>query len=157
MNTDEILKSLAALQKSLEEIESAKQQVLKVIDSTAEFADAASSCKSTFEGLTSSVAQLISQIKEFNVNTLSDLENYTENLKNELLKLNKYNQKLTALSKNVEINQSKAEKHYNDLTERLSKIDDRIEQLAMQMSDLHQILTEPGIWGRIRELLPKSK
>jgi len=133
MNTNEILKSLAELQKSLAEIESAKQQVLLVLDSTSSFANAASACQTTFQGLAANVTQMVDKINELSLGTLTDLEKQIKSLKEESLKINELNQNFNALSKNLEMMQAKADERHKEITERFIKLEDEFQQLSHKL------------------------
>ena len=92
MNTnDNILASLAALERNLEGIVSAKQQVSEVVQSSKDLADIIDSYKSSFEGLSSTVAQILDKSKDLNLNVLSELSKLTGNLKDEITKLSEFN------------------------------------------------------------------
>jgi uncharacterized phage infection (PIP) family protein YhgE len=157
MNINEILQSLAELQNSLSEIDSAKQQVFKIIDSSTEFSNAAASCKVAFDGLSSGVAQMIERINELNLNMISDLTSQTESLRDELSKLNEFNQKLTSISQSIEKLQANAKKRDSEITVRFESLDAKLEQITQQMGEVHSRITDPSLFEHIKKWLPKRK
>ena len=124
-NTNDILTSLANLEQSLKDINSAKQQVAKVIGSSAELAGIIAQYKSSFEGISSNVKQILDKSKDLSLNILSDLSKHTVNLSNEIDKLSKID----------------LEKHFEKHQETLSKIFGAISSINLTLSGVTQHLT----------------
>lgn len=130
MNTNEILKSLAELQKSLDQIDSAKQQVFKVIDSSTELTNAVASYKSTFEELTSSTNSMVDKIKELNLNVLSELKTHTDSFRVEVSKLTEFIQSLSEIRQALDNIQNSAETNKNELLTNLNQIENNLQRSA---------------------------
>jgi len=134
MNTDEILKSLANLQKSLEEIDSARQQVINVVNSSSELAKVVASYKSSFEGLSINISQVLDKSKEFNLDILSELSKQTGNFSDEVSKLTEFdfNAKFQTLQQEV------IKQFENDLANQLSIIDKKAEIIQEKSDELQK-------------------
>jgi len=122
MKTNEILKSLADLQSNLNQIDSAKQQVLKILNSSAELAEVVSSYQSSFQALTTNIQQMVDKIKELNVNILSDLQKHTDNFRVEVSKLNEFTQSLAAIHQSLEAAQNQADANKHIIVSQLDQI-----------------------------------
>ena len=134
MNTDEILKSLANLQKSLEEIDSARQQVINVVNSSSELAKVVASYKSSFEGLSINISQVLDKSKEFNLDILSELSKQTGNFSDEVSKLTEFdfNAKFQTLQQEV------VSQFERDLSNKLTVIDTKAEIIQEKTDGLNQ-------------------
>ena len=87
---DNILASLAELEQNLKDIDSARQQVAEVVQSSKSLADIIASYKSSFEELAHNVNQALDKNKDLSLNMLSELSNITILLKDELSKLSAF-------------------------------------------------------------------
>lgn len=132
MTANDILKSLTEIQNSLEEIDSAKQQVKKIIESSAEFAETASTCNSTFEKLGSNISIMIEKINGLSLKTLADMEKQTQTLKGQLAYLNDFNKHFTIISRHLEIIQKAADERYEEIASRLEKLDHDFQQFSQR-------------------------
>jgi len=87
-NTNEnILKSLAVLEQNLKDIHSAKEQVVKVVESSADLAQVIESYKSSFEGLSANVKDVLEESRNFNLDTIAKLSEQTDNFNKEVKRL----------------------------------------------------------------------
>lgn len=127
MNTNEILKTLTELQKSLNEIDSAKQQVLNVVSSSAELANVIASYKTSFEGLSSSMRKVFEESNVYNLKTTTKLSEQIDVFKNEISKLMNYDFTKSSLSIEKEIIKT----FEKDLLARLVILDKKINDLQV--------------------------
>jgi len=134
MNADKILKSLAELQQNLQDIESAKQQVLNVVNSSAEFSSSASACKIAFEGIASSSREIVENFNSLSVNLLSQLSNNIVLLQNEILRLNEFKQNFVSISNNLDNLLNKVDTQYSDISNRLNLLDSNLQLIKEDVS-----------------------
>jgi len=127
MNPNEILKSIADLEKNLNEIDSAKKQVLKILESSSQLADVVSSYQTTFQGLTENIQQMIDKIKGLNLNILSDLQKHTDNFRLEVSKLNEFTQSIASIRQGLDAIQSSSDAYRSEFTQYLSSIRENLE------------------------------
>lgn len=139
MNTNEIVKSLAELQKNLENIESAKQQVLKVVDSSAELAQVIAAYKSNFEGLTSNIRKMLDEVKELNLNTVSDLAKQIDIFSNEAGKLEKASGNLATVIQNLGSLKDATEANQKEIIIQLNRFQNDNQKFIM---DIQAVLTQ---------------
>ena len=84
---ENILKSLAALEQDLKEINSAKDQVNSVVNSSDNLASAIKSYQKSFESLSTNINAVIEASRKLNNNTSSKLTVQLNKLSNEISKL----------------------------------------------------------------------
>ena len=125
-NTSEILKSLAVLEQNLNDINSAKQQVIEVVDSSKALAQVIESYKASFEGLSSSVQNVFRESKNLNLEAVTSLQVKIDDLKMLITRL-----------ETIDL-----EKHFDRHQEMLSKVFGTINSLNLTFSGLAQILIE---------------
>jgi len=133
MNADSILKSLAELQQNLQDIESAKQQVLNVVSSSEKFSSAASTCEIAFEGLSSTMHKMVANINEMNLNLLSDLTTNIELFKDEVQKLNDVNKQFSAICDDVQNLQILTKSQHSEISQRLDLLDNNIQLITTEI------------------------
>jgi hypothetical protein len=130
---ENILKSLAVLEQNLKDIDAAKTQVSKVINSSADLALVIDSYKSSFTDISKNLKSVISEIKGINVDTLSTLSKQTELLNNEVVKLSNldFAKSFTAV-KNETVKQFEKdlEKRLVILEDKTSKFDNQVIRLT---------------------------
>jgi len=133
-NTNDILKSLIELQKSLEEIDSAKQQVLKVVDSSEALAQVIESYKSSFEGLSANVQTVFDESRNFNLDTITRLSEQTDNFNKEVTRLIEFD--FTKSFQSIE--QEVVKTFEKDLSEKLAVIDSKSQNLQEKVEDMQK-------------------
>jgi hypothetical protein len=130
---ENILKSLAVLEQNLKDIDTAKNQVSKVINSSADLAFVLDSYKSSFTDISKNLKLVISEIKSINIDTLSTLSKQTELLNNEVVKLSNldFAKSFTAV-KNETVKQFEKdlEKRLVILEDKTSKFDNQVIRLT---------------------------
>lgn len=87
--SENILKSLALLEQNLKDIDSAKLQVSKVVKSSDDLAKVIETYKSSFDGISKNLKTALSEIKNVNIDTISNLSKQTELFNKEVDKLSK--------------------------------------------------------------------
>jgi len=133
-NTYDILKSLAELQKSLEEINSAKEQVIKVVDSSEALAKAIESYKSSFEGLSANVQTILEESKSFSIETITKLSEQTDNFNKEVTRLIEFD----FIKSFQSIEQEVVKTFEKDLSEKLAVIDSKSQNLQEKVDDMQK-------------------
>ena len=133
-NTNDILKSLAELQKSLEEINSAKEQVIKVVDSSEALAKAIESYKSSFEGLSANVQTILEESKSFSIETITKLSEQTDNFNKEVTRLIEFD----FIKSFQSIEQEVVKTFEKDLSEKLAVIDSKSQNLQEKVDDMQK-------------------
>ena len=134
MNADDnILAALAALQQNLKDIDSAKQQVTEVVQSSKDLANVIVSYKSSFEGLSSHIKQILDASKDLNLNVLSELSNLTLSLKDELSRLSEFDFD----TKFQKLQQEALKQIEKDLVDRFAIIDTKA-RVLQEKADLLQ-------------------
>ncbi len=85
--SENILKSLAVLEHNLNDIDSAKLQVSKVVKSSNDLAKVIETYQSSFDGVSKNLKTVLSEIKSVNLDTISNLSKQTELFNKEVDKL----------------------------------------------------------------------
>ena len=130
---DNILNSLAALERNLEGIVSAKKQVSEVVQSSKDLADVIASYESSFEGLSSTIAQILDKSKDLNLNVLAELSKLTVNLKDEISRLSEFNFD----AKFQTLQQEAIKQIEKNLSDRLAIIDTKAQVLQEKSDQIH--------------------
>ena len=131
-NTNEILKSLAVLEHNLENIQSAKEQVAKVVESSGKLAQVIESYKSSFEGLASSVQTVLKESKSFSIETITKLSEETNSFRAEVKKLIEFN--FIGSFKSIE--QEVVKVFEQDLLTRLVVFDNKVKDFQSKINEL---------------------
>jgi len=133
-NTNDILKSLATLEQNLKDINSAKEQVAKVAESSANLANVIKTYETSFEGLSKNVLTVLDDSKSFNLDTITKLSEQTDNFRNEVSKLIEFD-----FENEFQILQNRVvEQFEKDLSEKLEVIDSKNLTLQEKIDDMQK-------------------
>jgi len=123
---------LAALEQHLKEIDSAKIQVTKVVNSSQDLGLVIDKYKSNFEGIAIILKTVISEIKSVNLETISSLSKQTELFNNEVIKLSNIDFENSFISAKKEF----LKQFEKDLQERLFVLDEKTINFGQQVQKL---------------------
>lgn len=87
---ENILKSLAVLEQNLKDINSAKEQVNKVVKTSGNLANAIESYQSSFERLSINVKTVLEDSRKFNLDSITKLSEQTKNFSREIAKFREF-------------------------------------------------------------------
>ena len=131
-NTNEnILKSLAVLEQNLKDIHSAKEQVIQVVKSSEDLAKIIDSCKSSFEGLSVNVQNVLKESRDFNLDTITKLSEQTESFKKEVTRLVEFDFMKSFQSMETEV----IKQFEKDLLARLVALDKKEQDLQVKIDE----------------------
>ena len=112
-------------------IESSQNQVTEVVQSSGKLADVIASYKSSFEGISSNIEQVLDKSKDLTLNVLSELSKQTGNLRDEIVKFSEidFDAKFQTLQKEV------VKQFEKDLLTRLIVIDKKAQDLQVKIGE----------------------
>jgi len=132
ITNDNILKSLAVLEQNLNDINSAKEQVNKVVKSSSDIAKVIESYQSSFEGLSKNVKAVLEDSRKFNLDSISKLTEQTSNFSKEITKMTEFD-----VSKSLKSIESKAVKQFEqNLLIPLNAFDEHINKMKEEVDKL---------------------
>lgn len=139
---ENILKSLAVLEQNLKDIESAKKQVNKVVQSSDDLIKVATTYNSSFEGVTKNLKATISEIKNVNLDTIKDLSNKNKELSSEVTRLTEFdftNSFDSIETKVIENFEKDLKKSFITLDKKIKYLQDETSELQGQTTRLKTI------------------
>ena len=143
MNTTQnILKSLAVLEKNLKEIHSAKLQVSKVVKSSDDLAKVIETYQSSFEGVSKNLKIALEEIKSVNLDTTLALSKQTELFNKEVTRLTEFdftNSFDSIESKVIEQFETDLKKQIAVIDKQSKSLQDKIDDFKSQVSRLEAI------------------
>lgn len=139
---ENILKSLAALEGNLKDIDSAKEQVNNVVKSSGDLANVIESYKASFEGVSKNLKTVLREIKSANLNTISALSMQTELFNKEVTRLTEFdftNSFDSIESKVIEQFGKDLKKQLAVIDEQSKSLQDKIDEFKSQISRIEAI------------------
>lgn len=129
---ENILKSLAVLEQNLKDINSAKEQVNNVVESSSDLAKVIESYQTTFESLSVNVKAVLDDSRKFNNDSINKLSEQTTNFSKEIAKLTEFD-----VSKSLKSIESETIKHFQqNLSKPLEDLDKQIANIKNEVSKL---------------------
>lgn len=129
---ENILKSLAVLEQNLKDINSAKEQVKNVVNSSSDLAKVIESYQTTFESLSVNVKAVLDDSRKFNNDSIKKLSEQTTNFSKEIAKLSEFD-----VSKSLKSIESETIKHFQkNLSKPLEDLDKQITNIKNEVSKL---------------------
>ncbi len=129
---ENILKSLAILEKNLKDINSAKEQVNSVVKSSGDLAKVIESYKTTFESLSINVKAVLEDSRKFNNDSIKKLSEQTTNFSKEIAKLAEFD-----VSKSLKSIESETIKHFQqNLSKPLADLDKQVRNIEKEVAKL---------------------
>lgn len=139
---ENILKSLAVLEQNLKDIESAKKQVNKVVQSSDDLAKVIESYQASFDGVTKNLKTILSEIKNVNLDTIKDLSKRNKDLSNEITRLTEFdftNSFNSIETKVIDQFEKDLKKSFVILDKKIKNLQDEISELQDQTTRLKTI------------------
>ena len=106
---ENILNSLAILEQNLKEINSAKNQVNNVVNTSENLAKVIETYQNNFESLSKNVNSILEDSRKFNIDSIEKLSKQTKSFSDEITKLSEFD-----FSKSLQFIESEAIKHFED-------------------------------------------
>ncbi len=129
---DRILKSLASLENNLNEINSAKEQVSLIVNSSNELAEVIASYQLSFAGLSQNVESILDDSRKFNFDSVSKLSLQAENLSVEIKKLSEFD-----VSETIKSIDSEVIKHFHkSLIQPIEKLNEQSNKIQKEITKL---------------------
>lgn len=129
---DRILKSLASLEQNLNEINSAKEQVSLIINSSSELAKVIGSYQESFASLSQNVESILEDSREFNYDSVSKLSLHAESLSIEIKKLSEFD-----VSESIKSIDSEVVKHFHkNLIQPIEKLNEQSNKIQKEITKL---------------------
>ena len=126
---ENILKSLAVLEKNLNEINSAKEEVSKVVSSSVEIVKVLDLYQSSFEGLSLNVKSVIDDFRKFNLDSIAKLSEQTQSFSKEITKLTEFD-----VSNSLKSIESKVVKQFEqNLIKPLNALDEQTKKIEIEV------------------------
>lgn len=133
IKSNDILKSLAVLENSLKDINSAREQVNEVVETSEDLAEVLKSYKDSFQSLSSNVKAVIEDSRKFNLDSIGKLSEQTQNFSNEVTKLTDFDVSNTLNSienEAIKYFQQNLRKPLDELDKQVKNIQEEVEKLS---------------------------
>lgn len=133
IKSNDILKSLAVLENSLKDINSAREQVNEVVETSEDLAEVLKSYKDSFQSLSSNVKAVIEDSRKFNLDSIGKLSEQTQNFSNEITKLTEFDVSNTLNSiesEAIKYFQQNLRKPLDELDKQVKNIQEEVEKLS---------------------------
>lgn len=129
---ENILKSLAVLEKNLIDINSAKEQVNNVVKSSGNLAKIIETYQTSFESLSINVKVVLDDSRKFNLDSITKLSEQTKNFSKEIAKLTEFD-----VSNSLRLIESETIKQFHqNLSKPLEGLDNQIKNIEKEVSRL---------------------
>lgn len=129
---ENILKSLAVLEQNLKDINSAKEQVDNVIQTSGNLAKVIESYQASFESLSINVKAVLEDSRKFNLDSIAKLTEQTNNFSKEISKLTEFD-----VSKSLKSIESETIKQFQqNLSKPLEGLDKQIQNIEKEVAKL---------------------
>jgi hypothetical protein len=129
---ENILKSLAVLEQNLNDINSAKEQVDNIIQTSGKLAKVIESYQASFGSLSINVKTVLDDSKKFNLDSIAKLTEQTDNFSKEITKLTEFD-----VSKSLKSIESETIKQFKqNLSKPLEGLDKQIETIEKEIAKL---------------------
>ena len=129
---ENILKSLALLEQNLKDINSAKEQVNNVVNTSGNLAEIVETYQRSFERLSINVQAVLDDSRKFNLDSIVKLSEQTLNFSKEITKLTELD-----VSKSLTLIENETIKQFQqNLSKPLEGLDEQIKNIEKEISKL---------------------
>jgi hypothetical protein len=129
---ENILKSLAVLEQNLKDINSAKEQVNKVVKTSDNLAKTIETYQLSFESLSINVQTVLDDSRKFNLDSIAKLNEQTNNFSKEISKLTEFD-----VSKSLKAIESETIKQFQqNLSKPLEGLDKQVQNIEKEVAKL---------------------